>query len=99
MASFRRSFRPTKEELIENSLYFYHLILKSKEEKSCNSCINRALYETYNVGGVKDVLLECKLNELEETVLKENCKNYEFDRTIVDEIITDIKDLFKEKEE
>ena len=98
MASFRKNFRPTREELIENRLYFYHLILKSKEEKSCNSCINRVLYETYNIGGVKDVLLECKLNELEETILKENCKNYEFDRTIVDEIITDIKDLFKEVE-
>lgn len=98
MASFRKNFRPTREELIENRLYFYHLILKSKEEKSCNSCINRVLYETYNIGGVKDVLLECRLNKLEETVLKENCKNYEFDRTIVNEIITDIKDLFKEVE-
>lgn len=95
MANFRRTFKPTKRERIEDCMYLYHLYLNSKSNKHCTTCKYRKLEEYYCIGGVKDCHLECELG-LETD--KDFCDKYELDKEPFNEIIDLIEKIFKEEE-
>lgn len=93
MSSFRRTFKPTKEEQLENNLFCYHLLMSSKEMKNCSTCKNKKTKEFYCVGGVKDIEVECKYNLQNNT-----CEKYEYDDIAVKEVVNNIKEICKEIE-
>lgn len=88
MSSFRRTFKPTKEEQLEDSLFHYHLLMLSKENHSCSTCKNRTYSEFYCVGGVRDFEIICR-HEYQEGV----CNSYEYDDSTMKEVISRIKQL------
>lgn len=93
MASFRRNFKPTKDEKLKDFLYLYHLNMVSKENQDCCTCVNKNIIETYNIGGVKDFYTECNLNFNEGISDKNNCEKYKCDNSNFDDIIDCIKNL------
>lgn len=94
MSNFRRTFKPTKNEQLENELFYYHLLMLSKEMKDCSTCKNKKIEEFYCIGGVKDIEVKCKYN-----LQNDICEKYEYDDIAVKEIISNIKKICKEIED
>lgn len=90
MANFKKNFKLTRDEKLKRYLYLYHLLLISKIEKKCSTCINSETTEVNNIGETKDFNIDCKLN-LNESI----CSEYECDSSNFDYVIECIKDLFK----
>lgn len=90
MSSFRKTFKPTKDEKLKDYLFIYHILLNSIENQNCSTCKNR-IEENFEINGIVDFSLECKFNKS-----KENCNSYEYDATVLDYVFNLIKDLLKD---
>lgn len=86
---FRRAFKPTMDERLDDHLRFYALILDGYENKWCTTCTHRRIEECKMWNGLVDYDLMCSNNE--DVTL--GCDKYEKDLSVKEDVFNTIKDF------
>lgn len=70
---FRKTFKPTLDEQLENHLKYYALCLNLYKNKNCSTCKHSEIKDTMCWNGLKDFYIECKFDNS----TLEKCTKYE----------------------
>lgn len=91
---FRKTFKPTWDEQLENHLKYYALCLDLYENKDCSTCKYYEIKDAVCWNGLKDLYIECKLDS---SNTLEKCTKYEYSDDLKKEAFNQIKIFILEK--
>lgn len=79
--TFRKTFKPTLDEQLENHLKYYTLCLDLYKNEDCSTCKHSEIKDTWHWNGLKDFYIKCNLdnNTLEKCVMYECSDNLKKD--------------------